>query len=242
VLTIAGTTGDDAILIIPKGKPRAQNATVKVFINGVNLGIFTGVHAATIYALAGNDFVHLAGSIRVPATVYGDAGNDRIKGGAGADLLVGGDGNDWLNGHTGNDVLIGGAGADRLLGGPGDDLLIAGATTYDADAAALLALQQSWLASGKTYEQHVAALLDPTAIVHLIADGTTPTVLDDGAADRLTGAAGKDWFFATVPQDVVTDRHSFEYLNGAKGNKPGNANHGNGNGNGGNGQGHGNGH
>src|SRR5207244_3370583 len=131
VLTVAGTLGSDAIFIIPKGKPTAQNATVRVFMNGQNLGTFSAVNSMTIYALDGNDFVHLAGSIRVPATVFGGAGDDRIKGGKGNDILAGGDGNDWLNGGQGNDILIGGNGSDRLVGGPGDELLVANATTFD---------------------------------------------------------------------------------------------------------------
>src|SRR5207247_2633297 len=44
VLTIAGTNGGDAIFIIPKGKPTAQNTTVRVFMNGQNMGTFSGVN------------------------------------------------------------------------------------------------------------------------------------------------------------------------------------------------------
>lgn len=215
VLIVSGSSGDDVIKFVPKGKQSSGNATMKVFINGVNQGIFTGVNSITVYALAGNDFVHLAGSIRVPATVFGDAGDDRIKGGKGGDMLVGGEGNDWLHGHQGRDVLIGGAGVDRLLGGPGDDILIGGSTIYDADEAALASLLATWNGSG-SYNERVAALSDAAAAVHLTS-GTGGTVLDDGVPDRLTGTSGKDWFLATVPGDVVTDQHSFEFLNGTKG-------------------------
>jgi len=31
------------------------------------------------------------------------------------------------------------------------------------------------------------------------------TVRDDGAADQLTGAAGRDWFFANSLQGKITD-------------------------------------
>jgi Ca2+-binding RTX toxin-like protein len=217
VLTIAGTSGNDVIHLSPKGKPTAEGATIKVKLNGVTQ-VFTGVNSIEIDALDGNDRVHLAGSIRVSATIDGGAGNDRIKGGKGADLLVGGDGDDWLNGHQGNDVLIGGNGADRLIGGPGEDLMIAGSTTFDSDEAQLQALLAAW-AGPESYADRVAALMDPLAAIHLIADGTSPTVLDDGAVDRLTGASGKDWFFATLGQDVVTGRKGSEFLNGEKGAK-----------------------
>ena len=129
-------------------------------------------------------------------------------------------------------MIIGGNGADRLLGGPGDDLLIAGTTAYDADADALAALLAVWAGPG-SYGDHIAALMNAGATIHLITDGTSPTVQDDGAADRLTGAAGKDWFLASVPQDAVTGRLGAEFLNGAKG-----AAHGHQNGNGGHGHGH----
>jgi Ca2+-binding RTX toxin-like protein len=222
VLTVAGTAGDDAIFVLPKGKPKAQGATVTLVINGV-AQVFTGVNSIDITALEGNDFVHLAGSIRVPATIDGGAGNDRIKGGKGADLLLGGDGDDWLNGNQGRDVLIGGAGADRLIGGPGDDLLIGGATTYDADDAALASLLAIWNGS-ESYSDRVTKLMDPAASVHLIADGTSPTVLNDGAADRMTGAAGKDAFFGTAGQDVAPGRHGSELFNGLKKTKAGKGN------------------
>ena len=44
---------------------------------------------------------------------------------------------------------------------------------------------------------------------------TAQTVLDDGVSDTLTGAAGRDWFFATVSgpaSDQMTDRHRDERL------------------------------
>jgi hypothetical protein len=96
--------------------------------------------------------------------------------------------------------------------------MIAGSTTFDSDEAQLQALLAAW-AGPESYADRVAALMDPLAAIHLIADGTSPTVLDDGAVDRLTGASGKDWFFATLGQDVVTGRKGSEFLNGEKGAK-----------------------
>src|SRR5207248_2076560 len=125
VLTVAGTNGGDAIFVIPKGKPTAQNATVRVFMNGQNMGIFSGANSIT----------------------------------------------------------------------------------YDADLTSLQTLQAAWLSSKKLADR-VAAVTDATATVHLTS-GTGGTLLDDGAADRLTGAAGNDAFFATVGSDRVTDMHQF---------------------------------
>jgi hypothetical protein len=205
VLHVGGTSGDDVIKFYPKGKSSSSDATVRVKVNGVNQGTFTGVQAIVAHGLEGNDVIKMAGSIRVPATLYGDAGNDRLKGAKGADVLVGGDGDDHLNGHKGGDIVIGGNGSDRLLGGPNDDILIAGFTKYDADQEALDLLSDAWNDGG------VEAVRDTTAAAHLsVADGT---VSDDGAADKLTGTSGRDWFFATLPQDQITGLHRHEILN-----------------------------
>ncbi len=229
-LFVGGTVGNDNINIIPKGPPKATSATVKVLMNGASLGTFKGMNAVHVFAQAGADKVHLAGAIKIPATLEGGAGNDRLTGAKGKDLLLGGDGDDHLNGHTNNDVLVGGPGADRMLGGPGDDLLIAGSLFFANDSAAMAALWQAWSAHTST-SVRVAALTNPAAAVALTFTGPNPTVLDDGASDTVTGTAGQDWFVATVPQDVITDLHANEFLNGGKATGKGNGN-GNGNGNG----------
>jgi serralysin len=62
--------------------------------------------------------------------LYGEDGEDTLRGGWGDDLLHGGDdrdhldggaGDDVLNGGSGNDFLIGDAGVDEIHGGSGDD-------------------------------------------------------------------------------------------------------------------------
>jgi hypothetical protein len=75
----------------------------------------------------GDDRVVFAADVRVPVTLRGGPGNDRLVGGAGADKLIGGPGNDVLVGRAGRDLLYGGPGKDKLIGGPGDDVLRGGA-------------------------------------------------------------------------------------------------------------------
>ncbi len=58
--------------------------------------------------------------------LFGNGGNDVIYGGNGDDLLNGGDGSDTLYGGVGSDRLFGGAGADVLNGGAGTDFLTGG--------------------------------------------------------------------------------------------------------------------
>jgi VCBS repeat-containing protein len=183
---------------------------VEVRINGVSQGVFAHTGRIIVYGFAGDDDIEIAGSLPNAVEFHGGAGDDRLKAGAGAALLLGGEGNDHLIGGNGRDVLIGGAGADRLVGGPGDDLLIAGRTIYDDDPQALCTIFHEWT-SAAPYGTRVARLTQGVAGVRL----TDATVLDDGVADTLTGAAGADWFFATVSgrgRDKVTDRHHGERL------------------------------
>ena len=57
---------------------------------------------------------------------FGEAGDDRARGGPARDILNGGPGSDDLDGADGRDSLIGEAGDDRLTGGTAGDLLAGG--------------------------------------------------------------------------------------------------------------------
>ena len=133
-----------------------------------------------------------------PAIIHGDAGNDHLQGGGGATVLVGGSGDDTLNGQSGRDILIGGTGNDRLVGGSGDDVLIGGRTTFDHNQdAALSNAAQIWSDPLDSYQDRATAL------------DAFLTVIDDGDADTLTGAAGNDLFYAGTA-DVATDQKAAE--------------------------------
>jgi len=108
----------------------------------------TDVHALTVDAGAGDDFVNAAALSVLGVTLRGGTGNDvlvggqgadDIDGGAGSDLLVGGAGADRLRGGTGNDVLLGGPGEDHLVDAAGDNVLLetlpSGATLSPRDQA-----------------------------------------------------------------------------------------------------------
>lgn len=68
---------------------------------------------------------------KVPATIRGTAGNDRIVGTPGNDVIVGLDGNDVINGRGGRDIICGRAGVDKVLGGRGGDLYLSGGSGDD---------------------------------------------------------------------------------------------------------------
>ncbi len=143
----------------------------------------------------------------------GDDQDNVLKGGGGlgSDTLLGRGGNDRLEAGGGRALLIGGLGTDTLVGGAADDLLIGGTTSYDASQAALDAIVSVWRLSD-TYANRVAILRVNAAVI----DGSpvkldTTTVLDDGAADSLTGGGGVDWFWS-LGADVVTDPAAGELL------------------------------
>jgi Ca2+-binding RTX toxin-like protein len=203
LLAVGGTAGNDNIVLNPAGG-------VKVLINGVSQGSFAGAQRIEVFGGAGDDNIQVAGGIRIPAWLEGGDGNDRLHGGNGNDVLLGGAGNDTLEGGLGNDILIGGTGADKLNGGPGDDLMIGGSTSFDASDAQLFQIAKVWTGPGTT-ASHVNTLR--TGSTALTSTGSSPTVQDDGAADFLQGAAGRDWFFFDPTTDKVAGNTKLSFLN-----------------------------
>jgi Ca2+-binding RTX toxin-like protein len=74
--------------------------------------------------------------VKLPATILGGAGNDKLVGGELADSINAGTGNDVVRGMNGNDTIYGSgghdnlpgdAGADNLRGGAGNDTLLGNA-------------------------------------------------------------------------------------------------------------------
>jgi hypothetical protein len=55
--------------------------------------------------------------------IYGDLGNDEIRGSNQSDHLDGGPGSDVIYGYDGGDYIQGGLGIDSIYGGEGDDVL-----------------------------------------------------------------------------------------------------------------------
>lgn len=145
----------------------------------------------------------------------GGGGADVLSGGAGADVLLGQGGKDTLNGNGGRDIVIGGNGKDSLLGGGGSDILIGGSTVHDDNNVALLALLAEWNSSN-SYNDRVANLRDGTGAtpglngVFYLNAGTT--VSDDNKQDSLSGGSGRDWIFAYLPIDLLSDLESNELV------------------------------
>jgi hypothetical protein len=124
-------------------------------------------------------------------------------------------GHQYEYGGAGRDVLIGGLDADTLDGGDDDDILIAGATSHDADDAALNQILAEWT-SARTYQSRVKNIKGIgngksdfanrlNGNVFLKKNGQAQTVFDDPVANELTGSSGDDWFLFDVVLDELTD-------------------------------------
>jgi len=122
VLVVVGTNVNDVLVIEPRPLNRLQ---VRIQNTGRTLGIFPFASFSRIMAfgLAGHDQIRIDTRINKPSEIYGNTGNDTLRGGSGQDLLFGGDGLDQLYGNAGNDTLWGGADNDYLNGGANDDFL-----------------------------------------------------------------------------------------------------------------------
>jgi VCBS repeat-containing protein len=227
-LLIAGTSANDKLVI----EPGPDSTTLWVTLNGVESVQPKPSGRIIVSGRAGDDDVQIAGSVRNQAWLYGGAGHDRLKGGAGHDILLGGNGDDLLVGGDGRDLMIGGLGADRLVGNAEDDILIAGSTAFDGNIAALSAVRAEWTSS-RSYSQRVANLSNQSIAgtdgsqfsqrsngdYYLMVTGIDASVLDDDAADILTGSAGQDWFLFNADgeegtaKDKATDLSASEFTN-----------------------------
>ena len=80
---IGASTAGDTIRVVPVGKQTgALSDTVKVLINGVSQGTFTGFNRIAIYGQDGNDDLQVDGAVKKDACIYGRGGNDRLRGAA----------------------------------------------------------------------------------------------------------------------------------------------------------------
>lgn len=229
-LAVGGTTGADEIRFRPGG----NIGDVDVLLAGAVEGTYQPTGRLLAFGQDGDDDLQVAGSILLSAWLYGDGGNDRLKGGAGHDVLLGGLGDDLLIGQSGRDLIVGGRGADRIVGNSDDDILIAGYTAFDYDYGYAFASRPEGLLR-RVHNDAISALLAEwtsdrdysTRIENLSGvDNGQPqdnaefflrsqddpataeneqTVFNDDARDFLTGSQGDDWFFFDADEDKATD-------------------------------------
>ncbi len=212
-LAVGGTTGNDTI----KFNQGGSADTVTVTLNSETYTVSTiGVDRLAAYGREANDTIELAASITIPAWLYGGLGDDRLKGGNGNDVLFGGLGNDMLVGKAGRDMLVGGLGSDRIVGNADDDLVIGGYTAFDENMWALHLIVAEWT-SNKSVETRRNNLMNTetnnalNGEFYLLSEGQV-TVFDDNQKDTMTGASGRDWFFANLAGDGEDDANRFDKI------------------------------
>ena len=129
VLSIAGTAGNDRILIRP-GSRKDPLGSVRISLNEQEYGpiVLDPLDVISIRGLDGDDVIKISRSKRLTQStdLFGDDGNDRLVAGRQAARLRGGRGDDILRGSRSHDTLLGGDGQDDLRGYRGDDLLDGG--------------------------------------------------------------------------------------------------------------------
>ncbi|MEQ8667930.1 MAG: choice-of-anchor U domain-containing protein [Pirellulales bacterium] len=152
--------------------------------------------------------------------IHGGAGNDVIVGGylgdflyggPGDDLILGGlgalDGADTIFGDEGRDTIFGHLGADTIDGGAGEDLIISDRYSFTNIPTAVQKIHEEWK-SARPYSERVSNILGTTSTgvngPWTLQPGVT--ILDDGAADSVTGGIGDlDWFFYDFDEDILGD-------------------------------------
>jgi Ca2+-binding RTX toxin-like protein len=126
VATVIGTPNAETIVLRLKANNR-NKIQVDVGNNGSADWQFNRHQVRQIVVLArgGNDFVLIDEANGVftdteATALYGEAGNDDLRGGSGAELLLGGSENDAVDGNRGNDIALLGSGDDSFTWDPGD--------------------------------------------------------------------------------------------------------------------------
>jgi Ca2+-binding RTX toxin-like protein len=140
----------------------------------------------------------------------GFGGNDTLAGNSGDDTIEGGDGRDFLFGNDGEDILRGGSSLDSLEGGAGADILDGGSTGDDRDIASYF-----YSAEGVNVD-----LLTGSTIG---GDAQGDTLIDiewlggSRQDDILSGDNDRNYLFGRQGSDVLTGRADSDWLDGAVG-------------------------
>jgi hypothetical protein len=184
---------------------------VQLNVNNLPRGTFLPTGRLIAYAEGSGDDVQVDSALTLSAWLYGDGGNDRLKGGSGNDVLLGNNFGDLLYGGAGRNILIGAEG-DRLVSNGGQDILIAGSTAYNGDEVALAALLAEW-SSADSLAARVANLTGNTASPYfsatrlngnyfLLDGGPDQTVYNDSGADTVVAGPGPGLVFAGTADKV----------------------------------------
>ncbi|MFI5457668.1 MAG: hypothetical protein ACHRXM_19680 [Isosphaerales bacterium] len=141
--------------------------------------------------------------------VRGTAFGNNLVGDSHGNVLVGGAGIDVIKGGSGHSILIGDQGKDSITASAGGSILIGGVTNHDASGLANDLALDSILAewqSTKSYSTRIKDItkgVGPNGSFRLVWKAT---VNDDRNANKLTGGAGRDWFFKGAKDKLINKK------------------------------------
>ena len=151
--------------------------------------------------------------VNVGFTLFGDAGDNTLRGSEFADNLSGAAGNDRLLGNAGDDTLSGGDGADTLNGGDGNDEITGGASANDLRDVIFGGNGNDLIDAGYGNDEISGGEGNDTIAGGFGAD----TVLGQGGDDLLTGSAFGDLMFGNDGDDFINGGFGFDRVNGGAG-------------------------
>ena len=142
-------------------------------------------------------------------TILGGTGDDQVFGGAQNDAIVGNDGNDDLFGDSGNDRLFGSAGRDYLSGGDGRDVLYGEEGNDRIDGGA----RKDQIEGGPGQDLILAGHGADT----VAGGGGNDTIFGNAGDDRLIGGGGNDIIHGGPGADDIDGRSGDDRLTGGGG-------------------------
>lgn len=151
----------------------------------------------TLRGLGGND------------SLDGGNGNDRIEGGSDHDTLSGAGGHDTIDGGSGRDSIRGGSGRDAIRGGSGNDIVDGGSDndTVDGDSG------DDLLLGGGGHDSLNGGAGDDS-----IEGGDGNDTIDGhSGGDTLNGGSGNDLLRPSSGDDVIDGGQGNDTLNGGAG-------------------------
>jgi uncharacterized delta-60 repeat protein len=166
----------------------------------------------------GDSFVSVEGVLGTAFgdLIFGDNGDNDLRGMDGADYIEGRQGNDSIRGGNGDDHLEGGAGADALDGGAGFDYARYVNATAGVTADLAGAVTNVGDAAGDTFLD-IEGLIGSEFADELRGNGVGNDIVGGGGDDRLMGEGGNDGIDGGAGNDTIDGGLGADGLTGGTG-------------------------
>lgn len=145
----------------------------------------------------------------VVGVVFGEEGNDTLRGGSDNDVLNGGEDADTILGNAGDDTLIGASGEDVIAGGSGDDVIFGG-----GNSDVLRGDTGDDVLDGANGNDN---MFGGSGNDELLGGNNNDTMRGDSGNDTLEGDAGDDFLFGGTDDDVLSGGADTDTLFGETG-------------------------